>query len=120
MELLVINGHDYSKFIKRKGYGWSRNDLDSDKSTRTKDGLMRRVKIATKRKITYDVIGMTRAEIAQLDDDLSETTFNVTYMDLHGKRTGKFYCANFSADLNTITTEAAGSWEAASFNITEV
>lgn len=37
MEVLVINGHDYSRHIERKGVGWSRNDLDSDKTTRTKD-----------------------------------------------------------------------------------
>lgn len=38
MEVLIINGTDYSDFIATKGYGWSRNDLDSDKTTRTKMG----------------------------------------------------------------------------------
>ena len=38
MEVLIINGTDYSDAIATKGYGWSRNDLDSDNTTRTKDG----------------------------------------------------------------------------------
>lgn len=120
MELLIINGHDYSQYIKQNGYGWSRNDLDSEKSTRTKDGVLRRDKIATKRKISYDVYGMTREQLARLDDDLSQTTFSATYMDLHGEATREFYCSTFSANLNTTRHEGPNSWSVASFNITEV
>lgn len=76
MELLVINGHDYSKYIKNTGYGWSRNDLDSSETTRVKNGTLRRKNIAAKRKLTYAVMGMTRAQLAQLDDDLSQETFS--------------------------------------------
>lgn len=125
MELLKILSasgawHDYSDHVIRKGYGWSRNDLDSDKSTRTKDGKMRRDKIATKRKLSYDVRGLTRKELAELDDDLSQTTFQAQVMDLHGPRQMEFYCSTFSADLNTSVRDVAGSWTAGSFNITEV
>lgn len=119
MEILIINGHDYSKYVKRKGFSWSRNDLDSDKSTRTKDGLLRRDKITTKRKLSYSVMGMTREELAQLDDDLSAATFSATYTDLHGKETRTFYCSSFSADMSD-THDDKWSWEAASFNMTEV
>lgn len=119
MEILIINGHDYSKYVKRKGFSWSRNDLDSDKSTRTKDGLLRRDKITTKRKLSYDVMGMTREELAQLDDDLSAATFSATYIDLHGKETRTFYCSSFSAVMSD-THDDKWSWEAASFNMTEV
>lgn len=58
MEVLIINGTDYSDFIATKGYGWSRNDLDSDKTTRTKDGKMRRDKITSKRKLNYTTRSM--------------------------------------------------------------
>ena len=53
MEILKINGHDYSPYVKSKGFGWSREDLDSDKTIRTKNGKMRRHKITTKRKLSY-------------------------------------------------------------------
>lgn len=120
MDLLIINGHDYSKYIKNTGYGWSRNDLDSSKSTRTKDGTMRRSKITTKRKITYEVMGMTREELVQLDNDLSQTTFSATVMDLHGRMTKVFYCATFEAELTTTTRDGPDTWKPKPFTITEV
>ena len=48
MEILIINGHDYSRYVKMGGFSWSRNDLDTDQTKRTKDGKMRRQKIGTK------------------------------------------------------------------------
>lgn len=117
-EVLIINGHDYSRFIERKGYGWSRNDLDSENTVRTKDGKMRRDKITTKRKCSYTLMNMTQEELAQLDDDLSESTFSATYLDLHGTQTRTFYCSSFSATC----AECAeiNQWEGATFNMTEV
>lgn len=120
MELLIINGHDYSEFIKRKGYGWSRNDLDSEKSTRTKDGKMRRDRITTKRKLSFALGGMTREQLGQLDEDLFLLSFTVSYLDLHGQQTREFYCSTFNADMVTSTNTGPGSWEAAEFTITEI
>lgn len=71
MEVLIINGTDYSSAIATKGYGWSRNDLDSDKTTRTKNGTMRRDKITTKRKLRYTTRSVKRDVLAKLDDDLN-------------------------------------------------
>ena len=119
MDVLIINGHDYSRFIERKGVGWSRNDLDSEKTTRTKDGTLRRSKICTKRKLSYTLANMTQAEMAQLDDDLSADTFKAAYLDLHGTRTSTFYCSSFSATLAECADDNA-VWVGASFNMTEV
>lgn len=119
MEVLIINGHDYSKYVERKGVAWSRNDLDSEKTTRTKDGTMRRDKICTKRKLSYTMMNMTRALMAQLDDDLSAATFSATYLDLHGTMTKTFYCSSFNAVLAECY-EADSAWEGATFSMTEV
>lgn len=119
MEVLVINGHDYSQFVEAKGCGWSREDLDSDKTKRTKDGKLRRDKIATKRKLSYKMIGMSRPELAQLDDDLSAATFSATFLDLHGVMTRTFYCSSFSATLDAVYDED-GEWSGAAFNMIEV
>lgn len=120
MEILIINGHDYSRFIESSGYGWSREDLDSDKTTRTKDGKMRRYKITDKRKLSYSMMHMTREELAQLDDDLSPATFSVTYLDLHGAMTKEFYCSSFSATMDMALGEDNELWSRASFNLIEV
>ena len=119
MEILTINGHDYSKNIKQKGVGWSRNDLDSDKTTRTKDGRMRRQKITTKRKLTFTMFRMSRELLAQLDSDLSAQTFTATYRDLHGTQTREFYCSSFSATLSDVQ-DGNDIWEGASFSIIEI
>lgn len=119
MEVLKINGHDYSRYIESKGVGWTRNDLDSDKTTRTKDGKMRRYKVATKRTVSYRMMNMTRAQLAALDDDLSAATFSATFLDLHGVMTKEFYCSSFSADLADIS-DGNDQWESASFTIIEV
>lgn len=119
MEVLKINGHDYSRFVQRKGIGWSRNDLDSDKTVRTKDGRMRRDKITTKRKLSYTLMSMTREELAQLDDDLSAPTFSATFLDLHGVMTKEFYTSSFSATVGEVR-DGNDTWEGASFNMIEV
>lgn len=119
MELLIINSHDYSKYIKAKGYNWARNDLDSESSTRTKDGRMRRDKIATKRQLRYSAMGMSRDLLAQLDDDLSSPTFHARYSDLHGVMEREFYCSSFSTTLKSASPDS-GDWEAAEFTLTEV
>lgn len=119
MEVLKINGHDYSRYIEVKGVGWSRNDVDSDKTTRTKDGKMRRDKVATKRKLHYQLMRMTREQLARLDEDLSEATFPATYLDLHGPMTRTFYCSSFSAALECAYDED-GQWSGAAFDMIEV
>lgn len=119
MEVLIINGHDYSRYVKRKGFGWSRNDLDSEKTTRTKAGTMRRVKIGTKRKLTFSVMNMPQTILAQLDDDLSDNTFVATYLDLHGVMTKTFYCSSFSATLAECS-DSNQIWEDGAFSMTEV
>lgn len=119
MEVLIINGTDYSSAIATKGYGWSRNDLDSDKTTRTKDGTMRRDKITTKRKLRYTTHSVKRDVLAKLDDDLNKPTCTVQYLDLHGMRTSTFYCSSMECTLE----EAADDnevWGGATFILTEV
>ena len=65
MEVMTITGHAYSAFVEGKGYGWSREDLDSEKTKRTKDGKLRRDKIGTKRKLSLKLMHMTRAQLAE-------------------------------------------------------
>lgn len=119
MEVLIINGIDYSHKIERKGLGWSRNDIDSEKTTRLKNGNMRRKKITTKRKLSYKLINMTRAELAQLDKDVSADTFSATYLDLHGEMTKEFYCSSFAATLADCA-DGVDKWEGATLTMTEV
>lgn len=119
MEVLKISGVDYSSNIEAKGIGWSRNDVDSEKTVRVKDGTLRRDKITTKRKMSYKLIHMTREQLAVLDNALSSSTFSATYLDLHGQQTRTFYCSSFSATLESAYSEG-GEWGSAAFDMIEV
>lgn len=116
--VLIIGGVDYSKHIERQGMTWTRNDIDTDKTMRTKDGKIRRDKIGTKRKLSFKLIHMTRQELAALDDALSATFFDATYMDLHGVQTRRFYTSEFTSTLESLYSND-GEWGEAEFNMIE-
>lgn len=119
MDVLKINNHDYSEYIQRKGIDWARNDLDSDKTGRTMDGVMHRAKVAEKRTCSYKLMEMPRNKLAQLDDDLKAETFQATYLDLHGVQTRTFYCSSFKATCEQVDGEY-DAWGDASFTMIEV
>ena len=116
--VLIIGGVDYSRHIERQGMTWTRNDIDTDKTVRTKDGKIRRDKIGTKRKLSFKLIHMTRSQLAALDDALSETFYDATYMDLHGVQTRRFYTSEFTSTLESMYTDD-GEWGEAEFNMIE-
>lgn len=120
MNILVINGHDYTRYIQDDGYKWSRDDLDSDKTVRVKTGNMRRDKIAEKRNLTYTMLPMPEEMAAQLDTDLHKPQFSVRYHDLHGDQTREFYCSQFPASLHQIVDRGNLMWDGISFNLHEI
>ena len=117
--VLVIGGVDYSKHIERQGMTWTRNDLDTDKTVRTKDGKIRRDKIGTKRKLTFKLIHMTRQQLAALDDALSVLVGSLAIgLVLHGVQTRRFYTSEFTSTLESLYS-ADGEWGEAEFNMIE-
>lgn len=120
MTILVINGHDYTEWVQDEGYDWSRDDLDSEKTVRTKDGKMRRDKITEKRNLSFTMRPMPENMAAQLDTDLHEPQFSVTYHDLHGDMTKEFYCSQLPAKLHQVIDEGNLLWEGVSFNLHEI
>lgn len=67
MNILVINGHDYTCWVEDDGYDWSRDDLDSEKTVRVKTGNMRRDKITEKRNLSFKMRPMPEELAAQLE-----------------------------------------------------
>lgn len=116
--VLVINGTDYSCYVQ--SYSWSRDDLDSSNTTRTKNGSMRRDKITEKRNLTYSMIPLTADIASNLDNVLHEPTIQVTYMDLHGVQTRTFYCSKFPGTLMQIISDESTTWSEISFNLHEI
>lgn len=111
--------HDYSGAVTRSGIAWERNDLDSDSSGRTLDGIMHRTKIGDKRKLTFKLMPDRQSRYAQLDTDLQQPTFQIRYADLHGIQTRTVYCSAFKATLD----EDVGDdprWSGGAFSVIEV
>lgn len=121
----IVSGvdiHDYSRYIKFKGMGWAREDIDSAKAGRTKDGVMHRGKVGTKRKLMFQVMPAPQEVLAQLDDDLSAESFTVYYLDLHQRNMEKtFYCSKFECTLlNAREGHEEGVWCDGKFDVIEV
>lgn len=121
-QVLIIGGVDYSRFIVASGVSWSRNDLDSEKTVRLKNTKIRRDKLGTKRKLSYQLRGtstdLTREDLAALDTALSAAIFSATYLDLHGVQTRNFYTSSFSATLDE-ADEDGELWSGAAFDMVE-
>ena len=113
------SGNDWSSKVVRRGYGFARNDLDSEKTTRTKAGVMRRDKIASKLTLSFEAFNLSRAELAALDSDLSDATFSATVLTLNGEQTKKFYCSSFKVSLDEVCG-GKDFWGNATFNLIEV
>lgn len=120
MNILEINGHDYTRYIEDGGYSWSRDDVDSEKTVRVKTGTMRRDKITEKRNLSFQMLPMPEELAAQLDTDLHAPEFSVRYHDLHGDQTRRFYCSKFPGKLHQVTREGQLLWGGISFNLHEI
>ena len=120
MNILLINGHDYTAYVADEGFSWSRDDVDSERTVRVKTGRMRRDKITEKRNLSFTMRPMPEHLAARLDTDLHAPTFSVTYHDLHGDQTREFYCSQFPASLRQVTGGGGLLWEGISFNLHEV
>lgn len=120
--VFIIDNTDYSHYIMFKGMGWAREDIDSAKAGRTKDGIMHRGKVGTKRKLTFQLCHAPQSVLADLDDALGAETVKVTYMDLHSaSMTKTFYCSKFECTLQDATDAGeVGNWCDAKFDIIEV
>lgn len=119
MELLKIGDHDWSPLIESGGYGWKRNDLDGENTTRTKSGRMRRDKVTEKLTLTYKVRPTSRANLASLNEDLRQETFLATILDLSGPVTKEFYCSSFGTTMDGIYS-GTEFWQGAEFTLIEV
>ena len=120
MTILEINGHDYARWVEDGGYSWSRDDLDSEKTKRVKNGTMRRDKITEKRNLTYQMLPMPEELAARLDADLHAAQFRVRYHDLHGDQTREFYCSKLPAKLRQGADGGIQLWDGISFSLHEI
>jgi hypothetical protein len=114
-----IDGTDYTKRIVEGGIKWARNDLDSQESGRTLDGVMHRTRIASKIKLTISCMRMTTSQIQALNTALAPAFIKVTYLDpINGVITKIFYGSSVEATTQ-IVQDGETYWEGTTFDLIE-
>lgn len=116
----IIDGVDFTSYVKSSGMGWDKNDIDAAGSGRNKVGLMKRKRVTSKRKLKITCMTLTQEKIQTLSEALDHETIEVTYLDPQlGETTKTFYGSSISS-----TTQIAQNdevlWEGTAFNLTEV
>lgn len=116
---LQIGGLDLTELVAEGGLKWSRNDLDSDKSGRTLDGVMHRTRVAMKRKLSVTLRRLDTQQLMAVNQALAPQFVTVTYLDpLDGAATRVFYSSTVEAAVQTV---AGGRtfWDGVTFSLIE-
>ncbi len=117
--ILKIGDKDFTRLLSEGGIQWSRNDLDSDKSGRTLDGVMHRSRVAVKRKLTVECMRMDTQTIMDLNRALLPKFVTVTYLDpIDGVTTRTFYGSSVESTTQ-IVLEGETYWEGTRFSLVE-
>lgn len=117
--IFKIGGQDFTDILPEGAIKWSRNDLDSEESARTLDGMMHRTRIAMKRKLSITTARLSTEQIIELNTALQPAFISVTYLDpIDGITTRTFYGSSVESTTQ-ITMDGETYWTGTTFNLIE-
>lgn len=117
--LFIIDGQDFTYMIPEGAIKWSRNDLDSEETGRTLDGVIHRTRIAIKRKLSITTMPLTTEQIIALNAALQPVFITVKYLDpIDGITTRTFYGSTVESTTQ-ITMDGETYWTGTTFNLIE-
>lgn len=117
-----VGDKDFSRLLVEGGIKWSRNDIDSELTKRSKlTAKMYRKRLAVKRKLSVTCRRLSTAEIHELNQAILPETIQVTFLDpLEGQVvTKEFYGSSVEATTQ-ISMGDDTYWDGVSFNIVEM
>ena len=120
--ILKVGDKDFTRLLMEGGLKWSRNDIDSELTKRSKlTAKMYRKRLAVKRKLSVACKRMTTTEIHELNQAILPEKISVTYLDpLEGQVVTKD-CYGSSVDATTqISIGDETYWDGVGFNIIEM
>lgn len=117
--LLKINGVDFAPYVKADGgFQWEQNDIQSENTGRTMDGMMHIEWVSTKVKITVSLIDVTHTEAQPLLTALQPGWKIVEIIDPYlGSYSGTFYCGNRKGTFTRYDDDAY--WKGIGFSLIE-
>ena len=80
-QVLVIDGIDITPYIAYGGYQWQRSDIDDSDTGRDLAGLLRRGRVATKRRLDITCRLLRSPELSIVLTAIMPEFVNVTYYD---------------------------------------
>ena len=106
---LVINGHDYTRYVKAKnGFLWMRENTNDEDAGRTVDSIMHPNVTSHQRRLDIKMTAMPFSVAKQLEQDLQghDNGVKVFYPDIHdGLCTRLFYNTSVKSALSHFTPE---------------
>ena len=117
-----IDGTDVTPYINFEGLKYTTFDLDSEETTRTLDGNLRRSRIATKVRWDVPCKLLRTTEVETLMQLLKPEWVQLRASDpVFGLRTGTFYSNNnsISMKITSKTSEEDELWEGLTFPLIE-
>lgn len=117
-----IDGTDVTPYIHFEGLKYTTFDLDSEETTRTLDGNLRRSRIATKVRWDVPCKLLRTKEVEDLMRLLKPEWVQLKASDpVFGLRTGTFYSNNnsISMKITSKTSEEDELWEGLTFPLIE-
>ena len=121
MNVLKINGHDYTSLLAKGGVSWKRNNLDSQNTGRTTmDGTMHISRVAVKWTGQFTMLPLTDQQLMSLLNDLEPVFVTVEYYNpQHGVSTGTFYANNPAMNLIQVEKNGKMLWDGITFPLIE-
>ena len=117
-----IDGTDITPYIHFEGLKYTTFDLDSEETTRTLDGNLRRSRVATKVRWDVPCKRLRTKEVEEILRLLKPEWVQLRASDpLFGLRTGTFYSNNnsISMKITSKTSEGDELWEGLTFPLIE-
>ena len=120
--IFKVGDKDLTSLLAEGGLKWSRNDIDSELTKRSKlTAKMYRKRLAVKRKLSVSCKRMTTAEVKELNQAILPEKISVTYLDpLEGQVVTKDF---YGSSVDATTQISIGDetyWDGVGFNIIEM
>lgn len=115
-----VDDVDLLPYIEENGFVITRNDLDSDDTGRTMDGIMHRTRVADKTKISVTCLPLKTNDSMIVLNAIFPVFVSVKYEDpREGIVTKTFYTSTVPATAATVYDDGSVLWTGIKFNLTE-
>lgn len=115
-----VNGFNILPYLDQEGLQWEENDLDSDESGRTLDGMMHRTRVAIKDKHTLKCRPLKREEAHTVLQHIALHAMHTVSTNVHPKVdtfNAAMYNSSRSAGIYSLDEDNNVVWKGITFTL---